>query len=404
MMYHKRIDIIIMFTLYILSKNDKNAVTKYIKRKNINYEIVTHIDPYYSYCLITMIDGKIDLDMKNDTSGKYMLFICYDNLVTVAKFCTKNNLTVKFCDISRVVYYLLRDKIFEDLSYLYKHKFINDTTILELVESTCTELDAEDLEYLLDFKIDIDIFRNFFQSLFCRKDVDPQMAKILLNYCRKRMQSTTAFIPNLPLREQGKREQGKHNNHDNDKYTKELSLCAQIAIREGQYEIVEILMENGFDSSIDNKFVNRAFRQGQIDICDLLVSNGFPFEFDHSISGCIVNSQQMINEKIDFIYQYYIDINTIDPKLLQWIRKNFKDLNVDDDSLNKYGMSGEEFLTIIFTKLLIVATLKKSLYVVKAIIATEIDFSSTIKNLSHNRKIDENICLYFKSILKNKKR
>ena len=369
-----------MFT-FIPSKNDKNAVTKYIKRKNINYEICAY-NIYYSYDGVTITNGKIDLDTNKDISSKYMLFICYDNLVTIAKFCTKNKLSVKFCQIGNAIHCLLRDKIFKDISYLYKHKFINDTIILELIEYTCENLDAEVLDYLLDFKIEIDIFRIFFQILCSRKNTDPQMAKILLNYC-------------CPT---GK---GKHNANDSDKYSKELSLCAQIAIRDGQYEFVEILVENGFDSSMDNKFVNRAFRQGQADICDLLVSNGFPFYFDHSITSYIVNSQEMINEKIDFIYQYYIGINTISAKLLKWARKNIEDLNVDDDSLDKYGMSGEEFLTAIFTKILIVATLKKSLHVVKAIIAIDLDFSATIKNLSRDSKIDKNIRLHFESILKN---
>lgn len=88
-----------MFNLHISSKNDQNIITKYIKRKNINYEKVTNIDHRMYIFTITMINGKIDKNANDNILTKCVLFICSSNLVTVAKFCTKNRLTVKFGDI-----------------------------------------------------------------------------------------------------------------------------------------------------------------------------------------------------------------------------------------------------------------------------------------------------------------
>ena len=68
---------------------------------------------------------------------------------------------------------------------------------------------------------------------------------------------------------------------------------------------------------------------------------------------------------VNFIHQYYIDQDPIDTKTLKWIRKYIKNLDTNDSLLDKYGMSGEEFLIAIFIKIFIIATLKKSLYVGK---------------------------------------
>ena len=191
-------------------------------------------------------------------------------------------------------------------------------------------------------------------------------------------------------------------------YENELQHCAHIATRDGLYEVVEILIEYGFDSSMNKDFVIRAFRQGHADICDLLVSNGFPFIFQHCVTACIYHSgektKETVNDMVNFIYQYYIDQDPIDTELLKWIRKNKKNLDRNNDSLDKYGMSGEEFLTIVFTEALIFSVFQKAMNAVKAIIATELNFYSTIEHLvDHNKVDDENICSYLKSVIKNNK-
>ena len=199
-----------MFRLFISSKNDpvarartkevsscKNTITKYNKRKNINYEIVdrNHI---YQYGAIIMTNGKIDLYTNNDIFSKYVLFIYYDKLVAVAKFCTKNKLTVKFGDISNVAHHLLRDKIFEDLSYLYKHKFLTKNTISYFIECACKEFDDEVLDYLLDFGIKIEHLGRLVEHICCRKNINTQMVKMLLNHCRKKYSRRLYSFPTCP--------------------------------------------------------------------------------------------------------------------------------------------------------------------------------------------------------------
>ena len=71
-----------------------------------------------------------------------------------------------------------------------------------------------------------------------------------------------------------------------------------IATRNELYEVIEILIEYGFDSSMNKDFVIAVFSQGHVDICDLFVSNGFPFIFQYCVTACIYHSGRKTNRQL----------------------------------------------------------------------------------------------------------
>ena len=400
-----------MFKLFISLNNDKCAITKYMKEKNIKYEIFNHNNNINNYKdSYQMIDGKINPDATNNIMSEWMLFICCYNLVTIAKFCTKNKLIVEFSDIWTSEYTLLKKKFFEDFSYLHKHKFFSNNEISRFLQCACIDSDSEVVDYLLDFGIDVKHFGMMIENVSIRDDLNQdsmdtrtQIAKSLLNYCRKKYSRRLYSFPTCPTG------QGKCNNYDKNTYNDELMYCAGTVICSGNYDMVKLLIDYGLDSSMDEDFVSCAYGCGFIDICDLLLYNGFKFHFRKWMIKCIIDDNKMINERIDFIYHNYIDKYNMNPPLVfwEWIDENKIYTNVSDESSDDSSddtqrlMSGEEFLTVVFTKILISATFANKINVIKTVIATDLDFRPTVKNLSHNHKVDNNVCSYFKSILKN---
>lgn len=379
------------FKLLISSEDVKDLITNYMTKKNIMYEIFSHNNNNeYVYSTITMINGKIDLHTEKNIISKWKIAIYCYNLVTIAKFCAENALTVKFTYLYNCLNSLLAVKHFEDISYLHKHNFVSDNEIRFCLQYVCEKTDnIKALNYLLDFGIKVENFGSLITSIYRISfdkeiekhfDKQAQMAKSLLNYCRK---------------EYSRR--AKKN-----KYNNELEQCAPVIISTGDCELVELLIKNGFDSSMDKKFVINAFSAGYIDICNLLVSNGFSFFFEDCVVDHIVHGGKMINEKVDFIYKYYIHKNDINSKSLEhkWIWENIK--YVDNQYLlRKNKMTGADFLTIVFNKCLTSASFSKKMNVVKAIIGIELDFNPSVKKLVNNSEVKKDIRLYFESVLKN---
>ncbi|XWV25755.1 ankyrin [Tupanvirus soda lake] len=98
------------------------------------------------------------------------LHVPYEISFQLIKFMIKNKIKHRMIDIEKYILKLIREKEFDNFSYLYKKCYVTDKSIACIIHDIALEYDIETISFMLSFNSDsylLDIF-----SVVCARDDD----------------------------------------------------------------------------------------------------------------------------------------------------------------------------------------------------------------------------------------
>ena len=239
-------------------------------------------------------DNNINYDLMEPWSANGLLIIfSVENVVLVEKQFIKKNVGVVFFNYEETVCGLLKNKLFEDFTYIVQ-KYQNDHVKTHIIlENACRKYDIECVMHVLSLARD----NPDLAIKYCAEDVSwregdhHDIMQLLFDH---EINVIKANTPRKELNESLKSELDKLSER-----------CLPAACQVGNYNIVRLLSEHCLIKK-DPKYVWRAINFQHIEIAEYLISDGFSFVFNQNI---FIDAMKDPEPKVETVYFY---VNQLD--------------------------------------------------------------------------------------------
>ena len=262
----------------LINFNNKEIVVKFLIKNKIKYALVERHSSTFNI---------------ND---KY--------LVKLLVFLNDNNIYYYFQRGNDPFKILLKNKQYDDFTFLYDAKIILDAKLCYYLNKSCRKFDAETVSFLLGLNENLSI-RVALNTACWRDDDNVDIVRILLDYELNRYKNV--FNKNNFNKKSSKL---KPIPSSLNNYLRLYDDPINNAAEKGNLDIVRLLIDYGANVKANDTAVNIAVNNNHMDIANLLVKNNAEFYFEYDVFMYQMARNESAAEIIEFFHKNDFEKNS----------------------------------------------------------------------------------------------